>query len=109
VKNGETGQGGQVTETNGSSDISDPSPYTAYREPAYLLERVCTGYKNGLTVGGFKGKTGGKGDFTSVTLTNNMGNEMDIAFLASGKRDTTRRRWMGFMGKLCVENVSRTV
>jgi hypothetical protein len=58
VKNGETHQGGRVTETDGSSDVSNPSPYTAHREPAYLLERVCTGYKNGLAVGGFKGKRG---------------------------------------------------
>jgi hypothetical protein len=109
VKNGETHQGGRVTETNGSSDVSNLSPCTAYREPAYLLERVCTGHKNGLTVGGFKGKPGWNGDFTSIIFTNDVGNEMDIASLVSGKRDTTRRRWTGFMEKLGVKDVSRTV
>jgi hypothetical protein len=109
VKNGETHQGGRVTETDGSSDVSNPSPYTAHREPAYLLERVCTGYKNGLAVGGFKGKRGWNGDFTSITFTNDVGDEMYTASLVSRKRDTTRRRWTGFMEKLGVKDVSGTV
>jgi len=34
---------------------------------------------------------------------------MDTTSLVSGKRDTTRRRWTGFMKKLGVKDVSRTV
>jgi len=34
---------------------------------------------------------------------------MFIAPFISGKRDTTRRRWMGFIRKLCVKDVSGTV
>jgi hypothetical protein len=79
-----------------------------HREPAYLLERVCTGYKNRLAVGGFKGKPGWNGDFTSVTFTNDMGDEMDTVSLVSGKRDTTRRRWTGFMGEVGTKDVPRT-
>ncbi len=56
VKNDEAHQGGRVAETNESTDVNNPSSYTAYREPAYLLERVCTGYEYGLTAGGFKGE-----------------------------------------------------
>jgi hypothetical protein len=38
-----------------------------------------------------------------------VGDEMDIASLVSGKRDTTRRRWTGFMENLGVKDVSRPV
>jgi hypothetical protein len=34
---------------------------------------------------------------------------MDIASIVSGKGDTARRRWTGFMEKLGVKDVSRTV
>jgi len=36
-----------------------------------------------------------------------VGDETNIASFVSG--DTTRRRWMGFIGKLCIKNVCRTV
>jgi hypothetical protein len=38
-----------------------------------------------------------------------MGDEINIASFVGGKGDTTRRRWMGFVGKLRIQNVCRTV
>jgi hypothetical protein len=95
-------------ETNESTDTSNSNPRTAHRGSAHLLKRVCTGYEKRLTVRGFKGEPRRNSDLIAIIFTNDVGDEVYIASFVGGKRDTTRRGWMGFVGKLCIENVCGT-